>query len=544
MNRYHLLALSVSGGILAGLAWTNWFPGLILLVAFVPFFLIENHIFENPGRYNPNAFFIYILPGILIFNSMTVGWVRAASIPAVITVITGMSFFMAFTMWLAHIVRMKTGTLTASIAVISFWLAFELLSLSFALLSPWINLGNGLAKDILFIQWYEATGVSGGTLWILLSNLFLAIFLINCFSRKEGRRTYLWIWLTVIILPSIISITRFYTVRQSGTEETEVVIIQPNIDPYTEKFTVPFEDQLRKTLYMAAGSITENTSWLLTPETTVDDPVNEQDMDSNKYIMDLREFAGQNPGISIVSGLVSFRLYPPAKEPPSNSARKIDSSGYFYDHFNSAFMIDSAGVRGIYHKSKLVPGIEMQFSAGLGNLINIIVPYLGGTKWGYGIQKERACFEHPYTGQVAAPIICYESVFGNYVADYVRKGANTLFIITNDGWWKNTSGYKQHLSYASIRAIETRRPVARAANTGISCIIDIRGKRTQETQWWTEDILSGNISSETSLTPYVKYGDYLMRFSAVLSVLILAYVFIALPVRKKITGISPKQCNP
>src|SRR4030042_4174513 len=233
MNRYHLLALSVSGGILAGLAWTNWFPGLILLVAFVPFFLIENHIFENPGRYNPNAFFIYILPGILIFNSMTVGWVRAASIPAVITVITGMSFFMAFTMWLAHIVRMKTGALTASIAVISFWLAFELLFVSFALLSPWINLGNGLAKDILFIQWYEATGVSGGTLWILLSNLLLSMLFVN-FRRKDNRyKVFPGIWIAVIIIPSIISITRFYSIRDIFAGENEVVIVQPNIDPYT-----------------------------------------------------------------------------------------------------------------------------------------------------------------------------------------------------------------------------------------------------------------------------------------------------------------------
>jgi apolipoprotein N-acyltransferase len=371
----------------------------------------------------------------------------------------------------------------------------------------------------------------------MLSNLFMTLFIVNIFSRKHR---YLWIWLAVILIPSTISIARFYTIEQNNSGESEVLIIQPNIDPYNEKFTVPFEEQLKKSLDMAAASITDNTSWVLTPETTVDDPVNEQETDSNKYIIALREFARHHPGTVIISGLVSFRLYPPGQESPSNTARKIDSSGYFYDHFNSAFMIDSSGVKGIYHKSKLVPGIEMQFSAGLGSLISSIVPYLGGTKWGYGTQKERTVFEHPFTGKVAAPIICYESVFGNYIADYVRKGANILFIITNDGWWKNTSGYKQHLSYASIRAIETRRPVVRAANTGISCIIDIRGKRTQETKWWTEDVLRGNICYETALTPYVRYGDYLMRFSAILCVLILAYVFIALPVRKKITLNSSK----
>jgi len=522
--------LSVSGGILAALAWTSWFPGFILLVAFIPFLILENYLFENQHRYNPYAFFNYALPGIIIFNILTLGWVRAASIPAVITVILGMSFLMAFIMWLAHIIRIRAGGITGALALVSFWLSFEFLTLNFIILSPWINLGNGLAKDIHFIQWYELTGTAGGTLWILSSNLFLSLFIIQKAPRKK---LYLYTWLLLIIIPSAFSVIRYYTINENKSAMEEVLIIQPNIDPFTEKFEIPFEEQLSKTLKMAEASVSDNTKWMLTPETTVDDPVNEDDMDTNKYILALREFAGQHPGISIVSGLVSYRLYPAEEEPPSASARKIDSSGYYYDHFNSAFLIDSGGVNGIYHKSKLVPGIEMQFSVGLGKLINSIVPYLGGTKWGYGIQEERTCLSHSLTGRLAAPIICYESVFGNYVADYVRNGAEALFIITNDGWWKNTNGYKQHLEYSSIRAIETRRPVARAANTGISCFIDIRGKRTHETQWWTETVIKDEISFETNITPYVRYGDVIMELSAVISVLLLAYVFIVLPIRKK-----------
>ena len=124
--------------------------------------------------------------------------------------------------------------------------------------------------------------------------------------------------------------------------------------------------------------------------------------------------------------------------------------------------------------------LKCSFHQVRGKFISKLLPSFGGTKWGYGVQKERSCFEHPADSLKIAPVICYESVFGNYVADYVRNGAEAIFIITNDGWWKNTNGYMQHLSYASLRAIETRRPVARAANTGISCIIDIRGKRIKE----------------------------------------------------------------
>ena len=222
------------------------------------------------------------------------------------------------------------------------------------------------------------------------------------------------------------------------------------------------------------------------------------------------------------------------KVAPTVSARRIDASGLYYDHFNSAVQIDSGKSFGIYHKSKLVPGIEMQFSNGPGRFISRILPDLGGTKWGYGIQSERICFEHSVTSMKIAPIICYESVFGEFVTDYVKKGAQALFIITNDGWWKNTNGYKQHLYFASLRAIETRRQVVRAANTGVSCLIDIRGKRTIETDWWSTAVIKGELYPETSITTYVKYGDWLLRGSCIISAIILFIVFIAGPIRKKL----------
>jgi apolipoprotein N-acyltransferase len=176
----------------------------------------------------------------------------------------------------------------------------------------------------------------------------------------------------------------------------------------------------------------------------------------------------------------------------------------------------------------------MQFSTGLTRFISKILPFLGGTKWGYGIQDKRSCLTHRINSLKIAPIICYESVFGRYVTDYVKNGAEMLFIITNDGWWKNTNGYFQHLTYASLRAIETRRPVARAANTGVSCIIDIRGKRINETKWWSQAVLKGEICPETRITPYVKYGDYLLDIAVIISLLILFIVFVICPIRKKI----------
>jgi apolipoprotein N-acyltransferase len=417
--------------------------------------------------------------------------------------------------------------------MITFWLGYEYISLNVNIISPWLNLGNGLSKDILFVQWYEATGTAGGSLWILCSNLFLTLFLVNSLTRRRNR-VYLFIWLSIVIIPSAISIHRYYTIKQNNKNGAEVIIVQPNTDPYTEKFTVPFMTQLKNVITLANTGITDKTNWVITPETTIDDPANLDDLANDKYVKLIKEITIQHHSINVVTGLVTYRLYPQLKDAPTVSARKIDASGLYYDHFNSAVQIDSGKFFGVYHKSKLVPGIEMQFSNGPGRFITRILPYLGGTKWGYGMQDERVCFEHTVTSMKIAPVICYESVFGKFVTDYVKKGAEALFIITNDGWWKNTNGYKQHLYFASLRAIETRRPVARAANTGVSCLIDIRGKRTEETKWWSRSVIKGTIFPETRITTYVRYGDYLLRISSLISVIILFVVLIAIPIRKKL----------
>jgi len=148
---------------------------------------------------------------------------------------------------------------------------------------------------------------------------------------------------------------------------------------------------------------------------------------------------------------------------------------------------------------------------------------LGGTTGSLGRQEEPTNFKLKNNWEVA-PVICYESVFGEYLTKYVEKGAGIIVIITNDGWWRNTPGYKQHLSFARLRAIESRRSIARAANTGISAFINQRGDLLQTTEWWTEDAIKGTLNSSNEITFYVKYGDYIARISLFMSGLLLLFL--------------------
>jgi apolipoprotein N-acyltransferase len=529
MNKYALLSLSITGGVLSGLAWTDWCPGLILLAGFVPFLLIENYLYENRKRYSLAACMKYLLPGFVIFCILTLGWIRAVSIVAAVCVILTASMLMTFTMWLAHVVRLKGGALPFTVSLLAFWLTLEFLCLRLNVLSPWVNLGNGLAKDILFIQWYEITGSAGGSLWILVSNLLIAMFVTSLLKKDKRSIVYAAAWFSVILFPSAGSLIRFHTLKPSAGNRSEVVIVQPDFDPYTEKFTIPFEKQLEKAIEMARPVITNETAWVVFPETMVDDPVDENDLAGNLYVNMIRELIKSFTGLNAVAGMVSF------KPDSSRSAGIPGATGHsFRTYYNSAFKIDPGPEIEIYHKSKLVPGFESDISDGPLRFLLRFLPELGGTQWGYETQEERTCFTHSGNSQAIAPVICYESIYGEYVTGYVEKGAEAIFVITNDGWWKNTNGYKQHFLLSSVRAIETRRPVVRSANTGISAFIDIRGKVVQKSDWWVPSTLKGTIVPETRITPYVKYGDYLMYMACTITILILLMVFVWQPFRDKL----------
>ena len=128
--------------------------------------------------------------------------------------------------------------------------------------------------------------------------------------------------------------------------------------------------------------------------------------------------------------------------------------------------------------------------------------------------------------------ICYESVYPEYYAGYVRKGARAMTIITNDAWWGDTPGYKQHLSYACLRAIETRRAIARCANTGISAIISPGGEIVASTPWWEACTLEGKIPVRDDITFFVAHGDITGRLCTFVFILLLMALAVRLLIRR------------
>jgi len=201
---------------------------------------------------------------------------------------------------------------------------------------------------------------------------------------------------------------------------------------------------------------------------------------------------------------------------PETKTAKSAGEGFYYDAFNGSVLVDSTGPISFYHKSMLVPGVET-----LPWFLRFIDKWFekfGGTTAGYAKQKERTVLQDKRHGLAIAPAICYESIYGEYMTKYIRNGANMICIVTNDGWWGNTPGYKQHLAYARLRAIETRKWVARSANTGISCFISPVGITIDPQPYNTAAVIKGFVLPNDSKTFYVKYGDLVSKLMVIASI--------------------------
>ncbi len=362
--------------------------------------------------------------------------------------------------------------------------------------------------------------------------MFLKSFFENEKSlRFAPTKKYLILSCEIIFVPIVISLIRYATYSEK-INPVNVVAIQPNIDPYGEKFSdMSNEMQLIRILQIASEKINDSTEYLLAPETALPHNLWEDELNEYTEVRTIKKYLASKPNLKMLIGASTAKAYLNGAT-PSVTARKFKDDDAYYDSYNTALYFENNKPVEIFHKSKLVPGVEkMPYPQIFGFLENYAID-LGGTAGSLGTQDEPSVFTSADSNSVA-PVICYESVYGEYVTKYVKKGAQLIFIITNDGWWKKTPGHKQHMNYARLRAIETRTWVARSANTGISCFIDPNGNVMDPQPYNTTAAIQLPVPvTSTAPTFYVRYGDILFQLMSGLSIFFLGWV-ISLKIRVK-----------
>mgnify|MGYP002624547462 CR=1 FL=1 len=535
--------LAVLSGLLIAAAWPV--RGLVPLafVAFVPLLYLQDRLGDKENPEKGSVFWLSFIT-FVIWNALTTWWVWKTTALGTIGMIVLNSLFMTIVFWAYHFVKTRLyDNKKGYYVLIIFVLAFEYLHLHWQLNWPWLNLGNVFSHYHTWVQWYEFTGIAGGTIWVLTANILIYKFLCSSFRAEHSSplsfraersgvekssfsKKYAVLTLCVLFIPLIISKIQYHSYKETG-EAVEIIVVQPNLDPYSEEFTLNPRQIMERNLSVAAPLVTENTRFVVSPESAVQEDIWLERIDKYYSIRELRRFINAFPQTCYVIGLSTNGLVPEGFENDFAARRFIDIDKYFYS-YNTAALITKNSIQ-MYHKSRLTPGAEAMPSWWILRMLKDSALDLGGTVG--TLKKDSEARVLVFDNHKVGTLICYESVFGGYVTEFVRKGADMLFVITNDGWWGNSPGHKQHLEFSKLRAIETRRSVARSANTGISGFINQRGDIIAQSRYWEQTALRNTLKTNDKQTFYVRYGDVLYKISVFLTALL-----VALTIVKLITG--------
>ena len=372
----------------------------------------------------------------------------------------------------------------------------------------WNGLGVALHDNWPLIQIAELTGVAGLSFLIAFVNVIIltTAYRLVVEARTRVMRPHFDFTFTMAAIVGVLVFGFRATQVPSAAKPLRVTAVQSNV-PQNQKFDPQFTrrifDQFRRLSEIALRS-NPPPELLVWPESSMPGPVL-VDQESYKFVMDLAADADAD-----------FLL------------GTIDEDGG--DVYNAAILLSEGGERvQIYRKVHLVPFGE--FVPGrhtvplLARIVGDQVP--GDFKAG----KEHTVFTLTNGDVQVAPLICFEDTIGELARQFVvptetSPGANLLVDVTNDGWFQHSAGSPQHLANAIFRCIETRRPMLRAANTGVTCFINQFGRVTQELRdetgsTFTEGVLSGDIKvpSEHELTFYARHGELFAKVCGVITLI-------------------------
>lgn len=520
----YLLPTLISG-LLLSISWPTFGIPFFIFFALVPLLMAEHSLTKFSGIKRKGwAVFGSSYVTFLIWNIVTTGWLYGSknpdgshSIAAVVIPVLANSLLYSLVFILYHWYKRAQGTYWGLAFFVAIWMSFEKFHLGWELTWPWLNLGNVFSDYPKLIQWYDTLGATGGSFWILLINVYI-FYTVRTWEAGRVRKDLiknLSVIAAGILIPFAISLAKYHSFNEKPSGQISVLLLQPELDPYTEKYSKDSTQILNELLTLATEhSKNGHIDYFIGPETSLPGygSISETGMNQSSLLNAVRDFTRSKPGSVFATGISSHQFFAEGTNIPKNAYQT--GSGTWVESYNTAIQIEPDKPIQIYHKGKLVPGVEIfPYINTLKPILGDAMINLGGTVASLGTDEERKVFGNNFNQGKLAPIICYESIYGEFTAEFVRNGANFLAIMTNDSWWGVTQGHKQLLSYARLRAIETRREIARSANSGISAHINAKGETEADTLYGDQTALYAKVNLYDGETFYVRTGDLLSRFS-------------------------------
>ncbi len=453
--------------------------------------------------------------GLTFFWSVF-SWLTIVTAPGWFLVGAYMGIYFAAWSWLCGALRSSRSAwlssmhnLRVAFLLASAWVTMELLRATLFSGWGWNMLGSALHAQWALIQIAEFTGVAGLSFLVAFVNV-IAVTTIRRLMLERQLRTikpHYDFALTMLAIAGVIAFGIRAVETRQESRSIRVAAIQPNA-PRAQKFNREFAQDTfdRFSRLSQAATQSQPPDLLIWPESSMPEPV--------------------------LPGTASYRF---AKD--FAQATKVDLLLGVIDQdqaavYNAALLVTEEGTREQrYRKVHLVPFGEYvpgRYSVpGLARIVGDQVP----ADFGFG--KEYRVLRMADKELRLAPLICFEDTIGELARQFVLGGANLLANVTNDGWFLHSAESQQHLANAIFRCVETRLPMVRSANTGVTCFIDQFGRITQKLADYTGNefaagVLHGNVSVPVHprQTFYVRHGELFARGCAVVTMLLPVFLLV------------------
>jgi len=538
-NDILLLLLS---GILLAMAFPPISFYYLIFVGLIPYFIVLEKR-ETLAEINRATYFM-----AFVFSLLTVYWVGGFTIGKdyylmisgfVLLFFNPLLFLIGSTLY--YFALKSFSRKVAMLLLPFFWVCYEYCYSLTDFQFPWLTLGNSPSKFLYFIQPADVVGVYGLSLIILFINLFLFISYRH-YLKKSNYKLPFVIALLLFILPIIYGVIKVNSFKESE-KKIRVGLVQPNLDPYEKWSGGNLNELIGEYLTLSRNAVTKNAKVVIWPETAL--PVYLLNGQYYDVLDSIRNFVGTTK-VPVLTGMPNFISYFNNEKVPSD-AKFSEAGKFYYTNYNAILLFNPDSMRiQTYGKMKLVPfGEHTPFADQL--------PFLGDLiKWGVGIGgwnigKDTTNFKlgirnyelgnaqptiNHQPSTIINAVVCYESIFPELIAAFAQRGSEMIAVVTNDSWYGNTSGPYQHKEISVLRAVENRRSVVRAANGGISCIINPLGITVAETKMYTKDVLVGNVSLNNEKTFYTLHPFIVPVTSSLISLWIFG-IFILFKLKGK-----------
>lgn len=361
------------------------------------------------------------------------------------------------------------------------WAALELLMSYGAFAFPWWSLAVSQTHNLSIVQIASVTGMYGVSFLVVMSN----VFVYEVLTRRMARNRIVWICFALALLGAEIfgmkalmkkpvenaKTVRVALIQASFTQEEKLTAIQENIN---EDLDMMYDTYWNMSADAAKISRPDLIVW---PESV------------------------------LPSFMILDRSLPETQRRVGGFGATL-ITGVYIESYNSVVGVSPRGqYLGRYDKTQLVPFGEyvpyrdvLGKIPGLGNWLNNKV---------FESDVERGKRHHLFdvNGNKAGVMICFESQVPHIARSMTRDGANMLLVVTNDAWFRESPSAAQHVALAALRAIENRRPLAQAANAGLSVVIDPYGRVTKASGLFTREYVTGAMQPSSEMTFYTKHGD-------------------------------------